>query len=221
MDDPSPKHPAPDDGGLGQVLGALEAEKQTKELAAQARKRGEAIERNARIKAVEEAFVRQDATILNAVTTFLQNASHITPAEKIVTRYETRRRFVPFVIERYSEAVEWDGAHVIFKYNRSLGEDSSINQSVLVRTNGVVLFSGGRSRLGPKVDDSRQKTERPTDQPGVLPFWVPKPNPNALAPLRDIPYYHDDLSELSKEDVDRTIEWFVHALAAYLVHHST
>jgi len=109
------------------------------------------------------------------------------------------------VIERYSEAVEWDGAHVIFKYHLSLGEDSSIDQSVLVRTNGVVLFWSGWSRLGQKVDDSRQKTERSTDQPGVLPFWVPKPNPNNLAPLAVIPYYHDELSNLSKEDVDRTL----------------
>jgi hypothetical protein len=221
MDGPNPKHTTPDDGGLGQVLGALEAEKQTKELEAQARKREEAIERNARIKAVEEAFVHQDAVILNAVATFLQKASHITPAQRVVTRYETRRRFVPFVIERYTEAVEWEGAHVIFEYHRSLGEDASVSQTVLVRTDGIVIFWSNRSRLGQKVDDSRQKTERPTDQPGVLPFWIPKPNPDNVVPLRDIPDYHDELSKLSKEDVDRTIEWFVHALAAYLVHRST
>jgi hypothetical protein len=222
MSDPNPEIDAADDGGLSQVQGALEAQKRAKEAEKLEREQAEANQRNIRIGLVEDAFVHQDATILKAVSAFLQKAAHITPTERIVTQYVKRRRFVPFAIESYSEPAQWDRAHLIFQWQQSNGEDSYVYQTLMVRSNGVVLFTHSSSSyeaspwMRAKHGDGSRKADRPTDKPGVLPFWVPKPDPGQ-PPLRAIPYFHDDLGVLSEEDVKRTTEWVVRTLAAYLL----
>lgn len=110
-----------------------------------------------------------------------------------------------------------------------------MHQSVLVRTNGVVIASYKRSPL-PAIPPTKEDTDTnssrlytsplsewqersPKGEPGLLPFWMPKPR-EGQALLMIGPRGDEDMARLTGDDVERTTNWFVRALATYLDEHT-
>jgi hypothetical protein len=198
------------DGGLGRVLNDVAQHRRAHEAQAQADADAEEARLKAHASVIIQAVRRQDATASDAVAAFLVKAQTITPTHSIYVGSVKKRRFVPITIETYDEPV-YEQAHLIHIWGRDYGENERWGHSVVVRRNGTVIFTHSDSRSRWSGDKTQLS---PRVYPGILAFV--RGDTADDHPLKPWPLHDSGLERVTPDDVQRTTDWFVEALALYL-----